>query len=194
MMRLCSAVAIVCITIFGCDADPARSVRIIPRPIGSMKPRAPQQAPSVPVPKWRPNLCPPPPESTRGPGTLVATGDCNFEHHGFVECSALGDDFIFGIDRPSAKGSTISIFVNVEGYHGPDKYDYAQILVSVSDAKGYFRWRSFELSITVGEGEKFVKLESTHLEPLLTDGATSINVAGKLWCRPPAGKHRMQEL
>lgn len=178
-----------CCAIFGCDEDPARRVKIIARPVASMKAKPPRQDLSAPIPQWRPNLCPPPPEPKRGAGTFVAKGACNFEHHGTVDCTALGDDFIFSTSRPARQGATLIIYVNVEGYHGPNNYDYAQMLVTVQDFKGWYRWRSFTLSVTVGEGEKFVNLQPTRLDPLLTAGATEINIAGKLWCRPSADKN-----
>ena len=176
-----------CLIVFGCDEDPARSVKIIARPAASMKAKPPRQALSIPIPDWRPNLCPPP-DPTRGSGTFVAKGACNFEQHGPVDCTSIGDDFIFNTYRPAAQGATLAIYVNVENYHGPDKYEYAQMLVSVNDLKAMYRWRSDIVNITVGEGEKFVVLEPTRLEPILSKGAGTIDVAGKLWCRPSKDK------
>ncbi len=189
MRHLCVSFAVLCYAIIGCDEDPARSVKIITRPPAYTQAKAPRQGISVPTPEWRPNLCPPPPEPSRGSGTFVAKGACNFEHYGSVDCSALGDDFIAGTWRSAAHQSTLNIFINVEGYHGPDKYEYVQILISVSDEKGYFRWRSETMNATVGPGEKFLDMEATRLEPLLTKGAGDIQVVGKLWCRTTAPKN-----
>jgi hypothetical protein len=181
--------ALGCVALPGCDEDPARSVKIIARPAASMKAKPARQALSVPIPTWQPEFCPPPPEPTRGAGTFVAKGACNFEQTTPVDCTALNDDFLLSANRPARQGAEVSIFVNVEGYHGPDKYDYVQFHVSVNHPKGPFRWRSLVLLATVGEGERFLQVEPTRLEPLLTNGAGAIEVTGKLMCRTVGGKH-----
>jgi hypothetical protein len=117
---------------------------------------------------------------------LVADGACKFEQHGDVDCESLDDDFILQTSRPSAQGATLSVYVNVEKYRGPGDYDEAQMLVSVQDPKGLFRWRSDQVVVTVGKDEKFVKLRPVRLESLPPMRPSEINVAGTLWCRPRA--------
>jgi len=139
--------------------------------------------PTVPEWQWRPNLCPPPSEPSGGPGTLVATGACAFQQHGPVNCTSLEDDFILETSRPSARQSTLIIYLNVEKYHGPGSYDEGQMLVSVQDAKGLFRWRSDTVVATVGADEKFVDIQSTRLEALPPGDETEITLSGRVWCR-----------
>jgi len=186
------------IGLFGCDPDPARSVKVATRSSASRYTTglAPQRTVAadaaaaraetregVPVEfQWRPDLCPPPEEPSRGPSTFDAKGACNFQQRGAVDCRSVADDFLVEISRPAAQGATLAIFVNVEKYHGPGKYSGGQMLVSVHDPKGTFRWRSDEVTITVGEGEKFAELALTRLEPLMTFGAGDITIVGKLSC------------
>jgi hypothetical protein len=113
----------------------------------------------------------------------VATGACAFRHQGAVNCTSLEDDFILETSRPSARQSTLIIYLNVETYHGPGNYDEAQMLVSVQDATGLFRWRSDTVLATVGADEKFVDLQSTRLEALPPGDETEITLSGRLWCR-----------
>jgi len=167
-----------------CDKDPARSVRIISRPVPSATPSVSPQWHSPSIPTWSPDYCPPPPEPERGTGTLTVSGPCNFEHHGLADCTSLNDDFVLSVRRPARQGAEISIYVNVEKYAGPAKYSHVQILVSVSHLKGPFRWRSDDAIATVGKDEKSLTLDSAHLAPLLTQDAGELNLSGKLWCRP----------
>src|SRR5439155_1757853 len=106
-----------------CDEDPARSVKIASRPVPPGARRAPPASPQVPEWQWRPELCPPPPEPAGGPGTLVASGACAFRQQGAVGCTTLPDDLILETSRPAARGATLIIYVNVEKYHGPGKYE-----------------------------------------------------------------------
>jgi len=198
-MTLCGRVlAVGFIGLFGCEPDPARSVKVATRSSSSRSTTSspPQRAVATEgaasqaktlagVPfefQWRPDLCPPPPEPLRGPSTFEAKGACNFHQRSAVECTSVADDFLVEISRPAAHGATLVIFVNVENYHGPGKYDGGQMLVSVQDPKGLYRWRSDQVTITVGEGEKFAVLAPTRLEPLITYGAGDITISGKLSC------------
>jgi hypothetical protein len=191
------AVIVACLALLGCDEDPARKVAI-GRPTASAKPSQDGEVPATAAtqPKsdamtkwvWRPELCPPPPEPAGGRGTLIGKGTCNFEQHGDGDCESLDDDFILQTSRPSANGAKFSIYLNVEKYRGPGNYDEAQMLVSVQDAKGLFRWRSDAVVATVSKGETFVKLEPVRLESLPPMLPSEIKVSGTIWCRPPAKK------
>lgn len=170
--------------LLGCDEDPARSVKIIARPAASVKPKAARQALENPIPTWQPSFCPPPRETKHGPGTFVANGACSFEHHGFVDCTALNDDFIVSFIRPAKQAAEVALFINVEHYTGPGKYDYVQLLISVNHPTGPFRWRSEVALATVDDGQKSITFEPIRLEPLLTRGTGGIDISGTLWCRP----------
>jgi hypothetical protein len=166
-----------------CDEDPARSVKIIARPALPAD-RAAKIAPSsYASTQWRPEVCPPPPESSKGQGTFVATGACAFEQTGQVNCIALGDDFFIDLSRPAAMGATLRMWVNVERYKGPGKYHGNGMLVSVRTTDEVFPWNGGELTMTVGDGERFVTVEPATLLPGFMRGAGPIHVTGKLWCK-----------
>ena len=117
----------------------------------------------------------------------MATGACAFRQQGAMQCSATQDDFYLELKRPAARDATLLIYVNVEQYKGPGRYDKAEMLVGVQEAGYNFRWFSDMVRITVGEGEKFVEIQPVRLEPLPPVEAPDIEVAGALWCRPAAG-------
>src|SRR5205814_1036429 len=100
---------VVCFTLLGCDADPARSVKIVARPIPAAEPTA--GVGWGPEYQWRPELCPPPPEPSGGPSTLVATGACAFRQLGMMECTSTEDDFILQMTRPAAREAKLLIYV-----------------------------------------------------------------------------------
>jgi hypothetical protein len=228
LRRHVGVLAALCLALVACDQDPARTVKIIARPIPKSEPVAPpravtsppareparaakvtrrpgptsrsEEAPSsgatAPVEarsapvyefQWRPELCPPPPEPSRGPSTLVATGACAFRQRGAMQCSSSQDDFYLEMKRPAAREATLLIYVNVERYKGPGAYDKAEMLVGVQDPAYNFRWFSDTVRITVAEDEKFVDIEPVRLEPLPPVEAPDIEVAGTLWCRPAGG-------
>ena len=156
-----------CLLAAGCDEDPASAVRIIARP--AVTSVVPTRTPLARVGEWHPEACPPPPEEAPGPSTLTVTGPCAFEHHGTVSCEANGDDFLITLTRPATGGATLMIYINVEGYHGPDSYEGAQMFMGVQDRTLIYRWSSDTLSITVGPDEAFAVLPTSRIEaePLL---------------------------
>ena len=182
MTRLRVVLVVACLAVLGCDTDPARSVKIIARPIPGPGAGGGWGAEYA----WRPELCPPPPEPPGGRSTLVASGACPFRQEGAMECTNTTDDFIVQGTRPAAGEATLLIYVNVERYHGPDSYDGAEMLVGVQQGEQNFRWFSDALHVTVGPGEKFVELAPARLQALPPGDETEITLAGTLWCRPGA--------
>ncbi len=182
MTGLRGVLVVACLALLGCETDPARSVKIVARPIPAAEPGGGWGAEY----QWRPELCPPPPEPPGGRSTLVATGACAFRQEGAMECTSTSDDFIGQMTRPAAGEAKLLIYVNVEKYHGPDSYDGAEMLVGVQDGEQNFRWFGDALHVTVGPGEKFVELASARLQALPPGDETEITVAGTLWCRPGA--------
>ena len=182
MTRLGGVLVVACLALLGCEPDPARSVKIIARPIPAAEPGGGWGAEYA----WRPELCPPPAEPPGGRSTLVATGACPFRQEGAMECTSTTDDFILQMTRPAAGEATLLIYVNVEKYHGPDTYDGAEMLVGVQQGEQNFRWFSDALHVTVGPGEKFVELAPARLQAMPPGDETEITVAGTLWCRPGA--------
>jgi hypothetical protein len=180
--RLGAILAVLCLTLAGCDADPAPSVKIVPRPI----PEADASAGSGWGAEfaWRPELCPPPPESEGGPGTLVATGACGFRQQGMIACTSEADDFVIEMTRPAARGASLLLYVNVENYHGPGTYDSGEVLVGVQEGEQNFRWFSDAVRITVGADEKFAELAPARLDALPPGDETQITLSGTIWCRP----------
>jgi len=182
MTRLGGVLVVACLALLGCEPDPARSVKIVARPIPAAEPGGgwgPEYA-------WRPELCPPPPEPPGGRSTLVATGACPFRQEGAMECTSTADDFILQMTRPAAGEAKLLIYVNVERYQGPDSYDGVEMLVGVQEGEQNFRWFSDALHVTVGPGEKFVELAPARLQALPPGDETEITLAGTLWCRPGA--------
>jgi hypothetical protein len=119
---------------------------------------------------WR-KACPPPAEASRGPSTFKATGPCAFEHTGTFACEGLADDFYVSTTRKAANGATLTVYINVEKYHGPGDYTAAQMWIGVQDKTFIYRWSSDNLDITVGPGEAYAVLPSSKLdaEPVLVD-------------------------
>ena len=184
MTGLRRLLVIVCIALLGCEADPARSVKIVARPIPAVDSTAGGGWGAEY--QWRPELCPPPPEPSGGPSTLVATGACAFRQQGTMECTSTEDDFILQMTRPAAREANLLIYVNVDKYHGPGTYDGAEMLVGVQEGEQNFRWFSDALHVTVGPGEKFAELSPARLEALPPGDETQITVGGTLWCHPAA--------
>jgi hypothetical protein len=184
-----SLIAAGSLALAACDEDPARSVKILARPALSA-----DQAKIAPgrraATRWRPELCPPPPEASQGRGAFVATGACAFEQTGQVNCIALGDDFFVDLSRPSAMGATLRMFINVERYKGPGRYEGSQMLVSVRTDDEVFPWNGGELTMTVSEGEQLVSVEPATLYPGFMRGAGPIEVTGKLWCKAVSDPRR----
>jgi len=212
-------VAAACLVAAACDEDPARSMKIVPRPPAAVSPapvgvasvspaatRATEATPSGaarPVPEtpaarssataarrpatgasrssaevapaaataWQQPGCPPPPEASSGPSAFTADGPCTFKHRGAVACEALEDDFLVTLSRKAAGGATLTVYINVENYHGPGDYRDAQIFLGVQDKFNIYRWSSDKMNITVGSGQEFVTLPATLLEaePMFTN-------------------------
>lgn len=171
----------VCLTLPACDEDPARSVKIIARPPWP-KDEAANLEHSI-APPWRSELCPPPAETSKGEGTFTATGACSFEQTAPVNCLPLGDDFFVELSRPSAHGAMLRIFLNVERYKGPGKYDGNSLLVSVRVGDQVFPWNGSEMTMTVDEGEHFVHVEPAVLPPGFMRNSGPISVSGTLSCK-----------
>jgi len=185
MTREALLAALICLTATACEKDPAKSVRIIERPATppasatssstttSVPPSQAISAAPKPTPAAAPLLpaCPPPPEDQTGSGTLTARGPCEFKQTLPASCEALADDFIMVATRTAKNGATVMIYINVETYHGPDKYKDAQMFVGVQDKVNIWRWSSDAVNITVGPREAFADLPSTRLEgePMLVD-------------------------
>ncbi len=152
-----------------CDKDPARSVKIISRPPAGIK-----AAPAIETGEKRkpPAGCPPEPEALlKGPSVLTVAGPCAFDHHGAVNCEILPDDLIMTVTRKGANGATVMVYVNVERYHGPGRYNDSQMFVGVQNTSQIERWSNDNVSLTVGPDRKYIDLESTSLpaEPRLSD-------------------------
>ena len=189
-------------------STPSGSTESVARPAGTAA--APLSGAAAAAPRaaeWRPNGCPPPPGSSAGPSSLAVAGPCAFEHRDTASCESLFDDFLVTMTRKGAQGATLMVFINVEGYHGPDSYTAAQMFVGLQDKTSIYRWSSEDVNITVGEGEKFTLLPPTRLaaEPVLVNCTGPMNnfqcegrgdaeafertittVSGRLQCEEPA--------
>jgi hypothetical protein len=146
------------------DSEPPRPTdSIIRRPQNQLTPRG--SAPAA----WRPPGCPPAPQSATGEAVVSLTGPCAFEHREPVSCEATPDDFLVTMSRRGAGGTALMIFINVEKYAGPGKYDGGQMFFGIQDKTNVFRWSSDDVTATVGPGEATLILPATRLEaePLL---------------------------
>jgi len=152
------------IFVSACDPDPARSVRILARPIAEST--AVQSSVSS---SWHPAGCPPVVEKTSGAGNLQVAGPCAFEHHQIAKCKAKADDFFVFVDRVGANGGKLGVYVNVEHYHGPGSYLLSIAHITLQDGSLLYRWSSDNISVVVGADEAFVELPTTRLsaEPLM---------------------------
>src|SRR5262249_54565932 len=133
---------------------------------------APRGAAGTPrTTQWRPEACPPPPEESSGPSSLVATGPCTFRHKGAASCESLGDDFYISFSRKALGAATLMVYINVEQYKGPGSYTRAEMFVGVQDKTSIYRWSSDTVNITVGPNEEFATLPTTRLEaePVLVE-------------------------
>lgn len=154
-------------------AEVARPTEIVTAPPAAATSAGKAAAAPKPPPAeaWRPLGCPPPPETSPGPSSLVVTGPCAFQHRAAVSCEALFDDFLLTMTRPAGHGATLMVFINVEKYRGPGSYKGAQMFLGLQDKANIYRWSSDTVDITVGSGEEFAVLPKTSLEaePLLVE-------------------------
>src|SRR5438132_12120011 len=90
MTGLGGVLVVACLALLGCETDPARSVKIVARPISAAEPGGGWGAEY----QWRPELCPPPPEPPGGRSTLVASGACAFRQVGAMQCTSQTDYFV----------------------------------------------------------------------------------------------------
>lgn len=150
-------VLVACVAAFGCKPDPAKSVKIVaPAP-------APPAAQSV-LPLWQSDFCALPPEDSAGSSNFVAQGKCGFHHEGNAKCRGLADDFHVMVVRRAAAQATVSVYINVEHYHGAGKYDGAQMFLTFQNGENYYYWGGDSLHITVTPLERSVVLSPYKLE------------------------------
>lgn len=180
----------VCLGTLGCKDDPARSVKVIERPVA---PAAPAPRPvrnpaktTLPVPaptrvytkqtpvqdlNWQAEFCPPPAETAGGPSDLTVSGPCQYKQKAQASCEGSKDDFYVAFTRQAKHGATLVTYLNVEAYHGPGTYEQAQMFIAVQSGTKILRWSSDNVNATVGPGEAFVTIPGTQLEaePMLVD-------------------------
>ena len=115
---------------------------------------------------WRPELCPPQPETLgESVSTLVFGGPCAFEHHGLVQCRIAQDDMHLLLTRSAADGASVNLIANVERYRGPGRYEETQTQMIVADRGTLFRWSNAFVTVTVDAGETSVVFSRVTLEP-----------------------------
>ena len=175
MIRRVSIVVASCLFAFGCKPDPAKSVKIVaPAP-------APAAAQAVLLP-WQPSNCALPPEDSVGKSKFVATGPCAFHHEGTALCRGLADDFhVIMLRKAAGEEASVSVYINVEHYHGMGRYVDAQMFLTVQHGQSYYHWGSDSVHIAVTRGEKSVVLSLNKLEPEPPNTGTEV-VEGTLWC------------
>ena len=176
---------LVCLTLLGCDADPASKVKIIARP--TLPPGSPPSAANPAAPAFipfRPELCAVRPEPKAGSSRFVLEGPCAFRHQGNVRCRDVLDDFHTVFLRHGPGDATVSMYLNIEFYKGTGSYDGGQMFVTVQTGSSYYHWGSDSVRTTIGPGLRYVDIQETRLEAEPPNTGTEI-VSGRFWCADP---------
>lgn len=144
--------------------------------------------PIGPIPTWQPDRCQPGAEPLGvSVSNLTLTGTCPIHQSGPLLCHAGGDDFYLAMKRRLANGLPLTLYVNVESYHGPDTYpDYVEFVMVIQDGQGLFRWSNLRAALTVGPGERSATLLApVELQPEPGSRASGTEiVSGTIGCIP----------
>jgi hypothetical protein len=109
-------------------------------------------------------LCPPEPERSGAAGSNADFGGvCAFHQASRVYCRATDDDFYVLLRRQLPNGRSLSLYANVERYHGPGVYRDVQILMLVRDVATIYQWSNFRAEATVTARETSFRLPLTEL-------------------------------
>jgi len=129
-------------------------------------------------------VCPPLPEQPGSKGSDAEfTGVCAFHQAGPVNCRTSADDFYVLLRRELSAGRSLSLYANVEGYHGPGAYREVQLLMLVEDAGTIYEWSNFRAQGRVTEREASFVLPATELRSETgRAGAGLESVSGALGC------------
>jgi hypothetical protein len=157
-----------------CKPDPAKSVKIVDKGVGT-------PAPQAVLPPWSDDNCKLQPEAKPGASTFVAKGKCAFTQTGNAKCRSLTDDMYAAFLRKASGEATVSVYINTEGYHGPGDYTGAQVSLTYQDGKNFWYWSSDKVRITVNEGVKSVVLPENTIEAE-PPNTGAIVISGKLIC------------
>jgi hypothetical protein len=159
--------------IAACKPDPAKSVKIESAPAAA-------PAPEAVLPAWKPENCTLEPEQ-KGKSTLVAAGPCAIRQTGEVACRSLTDDMHVLFLRKAQNGGTVSVYINVETFHGPGDYTNAQMFLTYQNGSSYYHWSNDSTRITVAPGTKSVVLPVDTLLAEPPNEGMEI-VSGRLHC------------
>jgi hypothetical protein len=168
--------------VFACERDPASNVKIVARPATQAGSALDTAKPFV-TPPFRSDLCNVQAEQPKGSSSFVFNGPCDFHQIGYVKCRAAIDDFYTMVVRQGPAGATVSVYVNIEAYHGPGKYSGGQMFLTVQDGFAYYHWSNDSVRTIVGPGLRYVEVPKTRLEAEPPNTGTEI-VSGKFWCDP----------
>ena len=151
-----------------------------PTPVRKMPPPATPESVTVstsPAPsagadsKWVGDICQAPDskedagaETAEG-GEFKTEGPCAIHRRQPVSCESALDDFYASFTRGGAGKPSLVLYFNVEHYHGPGEYDGTEMFLAVQSDKSIFRWSNDNAHVTVGPGEKFIRLAQTRLAP-----------------------------
>lgn len=155
------------------NGNPAKRIAPSPPPAGAIAMPS-QAAPSIggpakitaltppPQPNGLMEFCPPPPEDSPGPSTVIVQGPCPFQQQGTFSCRDLVDDFYTALTRKAKNGATLVLYLNVENYHGHGgTYEGGQLFVAVQKGTVIHRWSSDTVRATVSPNESSVTLPTT---------------------------------
>jgi len=163
----------------GCGVEAPNGIVVTPAP--SSTPVGPLSV----LPKWSPDSCPPVAETNVAQRSdLTFSGTCAFTQNGPLTCQVSQDDFYMAMKRTLRNGIPLSLYINVERYHGPDTYTgSAQVFMYVQDGQGLFRWYNVQATLTVGPNEASATLPQLDLQPEAGTPAMGIEtVSGTIGC------------
>ena len=131
-----------------------------------------------------PGVCPPPPEPAGAGGSdLSLEGACPFHQSGAATCHAAADDFYALIRRLLPGDRTLDLYTNVEFYHGPGRYDGAQVLLVIQDGPTLYQWSNFRTTAIVASGERSVSIPAAELTTQPGQaGAGPVRLSGLIGC------------
>ncbi len=145
---LCAAV------LAGCGGEAPKVIVLTSNPSAT-----PSIAPVGPIPLWKAGQCPDPEPVPGQASNLAFSGMCTFSQTGALTCNAAADDFYLYTRRTLPNGLPLVFYINVESYHGPGTYnDNVQVLMTIQDGQGLYRWSDYHGAMTVAPGEKTATL------------------------------------
>ena len=176
----CATLLLCCLFQTACDRDPARSVKIGRASLGF------GVSDAAPMPAWRPEICPPPPEPTGGPSALNGIGACPFQQQGAATCVITDDDLMMEAHRAMPGDALFTVYLSIENFtRGGD--NVAELMVSVENSDGLYRWATDSAHAVMAADASAVEIAGTHLPSMPPLTVAEVVVSGIFRCAPGEG-------